>query len=51
MKLQRWIVGDGVYPNEPDRHGEWCKAHEVAALEAENESLRAEIERLKAPEL
>ena len=41
MKLQRHRVDN-------DR-GEWCLSEDVEQLEAENESLRAEIERLKAP--
>ncbi|MDA8092600.1 MAG: hypothetical protein M0T84_01620 [Betaproteobacteria bacterium] len=42
MKLQRHRVDN-------DR-GEWCLSEDVDELEAENESLRAEIERLKALE-
>ena len=40
MKLQRHRVDNDK--------GEWCLSEDVAALEAENEFLRAEIERLKA---
>ena len=41
MKLQRHRVDN-------DR-GEWCLSEDVEQLEAENEALCAEIERLKAP--
>lgn len=53
MKLQRWIVGDkhrlGTDADKDDS-GWWCKSDDVEALEAENEQLRAEIERLKQPQ-
>ncbi len=49
MKLQRWGMGNPYCVGDDSENGEWCRAEDVAALEAENESLRAEIERLKAP--
>lgn len=50
MKLQRWFMHDSAMPPEMDDDmGDWCHAEDVAALEAENAALRAEVERLKAP--
>ncbi len=61
MKLQRWSI-DAVWSAvssslaymqgiaaTKDGDGLWCEAKDVAALEAENAALRAEIERLKSP--
>ena len=44
MKLQRYAVLDDDY--RPDDDGDWCAAEAVEDLEAENEALRAEIERV-----
>ena len=53
MRLQRWIVDDehrlGVDAEKDDCRW-WCKSEDVEALEAENEQLRAEIERLRQPQ-
>ncbi|MBU2802241.1 hypothetical protein HFV02_08215 [Acidithiobacillus caldus] len=45
MKLQRYDVFDDNY--RPNDDGDWCAAEAVEELEAENETLLAEIERLK----
>ena len=50
MKLQRWVVSDEHRLGtdaEKDDSGRWCQSEDVDALEAENEQLRAEIERLR----
>ena len=51
MKLQRYNVSDDYYRNgfSEDDRGDWCMSVHVDALEVENEFLRAELERLKAP--
>ena len=51
MKLKRYDVSDDNYRSgySENNRGDWCMSADVDALEAENESLRAEIERLKAP--
>ena len=47
MKLKRFVVFD-VFDDgfRLDDDGEWCKSEDVAALEAENETLRGEMERI-----
>ena len=48
MKLQRWAMGTPYCVTDTAENGDWCRAEDVAELEAENETLRAEIERLKS---
>ena len=44
MKLKRFVVFD-VFDDgfRLDDDGEWCKSEDVAALEAENETLREQL--------
>jgi len=50
MKLQRWYIpGSDSEDAGWDDDGDWCRTEDVAELEAENETLHAEIKRLKAP--
>ena len=49
MKLQRWGMGNPYCVGECE-DGDFVRYEDCAALEAENEALRAEIERLKALE-
>ena len=48
MKLQRWGMGNPYCVGECE-DGDFVRYEDCAALEAENESLRAEIKCLKAP--
>ena len=52
MKLKRFVVFD-VFDDgfRLDDDGEWCKSEDVAALEAENERLKAQYKVLSAEEV
>ena len=45
MKLQRYILPASYGSDLDAEDEEWCRAEDVAALEAENESLRAKLAR------
>jgi len=42
MKIQRYAI-DQIGYDMPSDYGEWCKYEDVEKLEAENESLRAQL--------